>query len=63
MTKRNMESLMTLQVHDELVFDVVKTELEELKDLVITQMQNALPGLKVPIIAEVGLGENWLEAH
>ena len=63
MTKRNMESLMTLHVHDELVFDVVKTELEELKDLVITQMQNALPGLKVPIIAEVGLGENWLEAH
>ena len=63
MTKRKMQSLMTLQVHDELVFDVVKTELEELKDLVITQMQNALPGLKVPIIAEVGLGENWLEAH
>ncbi len=63
MTKRKMQSLMTLQVHDELVFDVVKTELEELKDVVITQMQNALPGLKVPIIAEVGLGENWLEAH
>ena len=63
MTKRKMQSLMTLQVHDELVFDVVKTELEELKDLVITQMQNALPGLKVPIIAEVGLGENGLEAH
>ena len=63
MTKRKMLSLMTLQVHDELVFDVVKTELEELRDLVITQMQNALPGLKVPIIAEVGLGENWLEAH
>ena len=63
MTKCKMQSLMTLQVHDELVFDVVKTELEELKDLVITQMQNALPGLKVPIIAEVGLGENWLEAH
>lgn len=63
MTKRKMLSLMTLQVHDELVFDVVKTELEELKDLVITQMQNALPGLKVPIIAEVGLGQNWLEAH
>ena len=54
---------MTLQVHDELVFDVLKTEQEELKALVLEQMQNALPGLKVPIIAEVGFGENWLEAH
>jgi DNA polymerase-1 len=54
---------MTLQVHDELVFDVLKTELDELKVLVIEQMQTALPGLKVPIIAELGFGENWLEAH
>jgi DNA polymerase-1 len=63
MEKREMKSLMTLQVHDELVFDVLKTELDELKALVIEQMQTALPGLKVPIIAEVGTGENWLEAH
>ena len=63
MTARKMESLMTLQVHDELVFDVVKSEVEELKELVIRLMQDALPGLKVPIIAEVGLGDNWLEAH
>ena len=63
MKKRNMQSLMTLQVHDELVFDVLKTELEELKTLVIKEMESAMPGLKVPIIAEVGTGENWLEAH
>jgi DNA polymerase-1 len=63
MEKRQLKSLMTLQVHDELVFDVLKTEQEELKALVLEQMQNALPGLKVPIIAEVGFGENWLEAH
>jgi len=63
MVKRDLKSLMTLQVHDELVFDVLKSELEELKDLVITQMEKALPGLKVPIIAEVGTGQNWLEAH
>lgn len=63
MVRRNLQSLMTLQVHDELVFDVVKTELEELEALVINQMEKALPGLKVPIIAEVGTGNNWLEAH
>lgn len=63
MEKRQLKSLMTLQVHDELVFDVLKSEQEELKALVLEQMQNALPGLKVPIIAEVGFGENWLEAH
>lgn len=63
MVLREMKSLMTLQVHDELVFDVVKSELEELQELVIAKMEHALPGLKVPIIAEVGLGENWLEAH
>jgi len=63
MRKRNMQSLMTLQVHDELVFDVVKTELEELKELVVKEMETAMPGLKVPIIAEVGTGQNWLEAH
>ena len=63
MERRQIKSLMTLQVHDELVFDVLKSEVEELKSLVIEQMQSALPGLKVPIIAEVGMGDNWLEAH
>jgi DNA polymerase-1 len=63
MQAREMKSLMTLQVHDELVFDVLKSELEELKTLVVHQMQVALPGLKVPIIAEIGTGNNWLEAH
>ena len=63
MQERGMQSMMTLQVHDELVFDALKSEEEELKALVIDKMQSALPGLKVPIIAEVGLGSNWLEAH
>ncbi|MFH1687309.1 MAG: DNA polymerase I [bacterium] len=56
-----MKSKMVLQVHDELVFDAHRTEVEKLKKLVVTDMQTALP-LRVPIIADVGVGENWLEA-
>jgi DNA polymerase-1 len=63
MKERGMQSMMTLQVHDELVFDALKSEQEELEALVVEKMQSALPGLKVPIIAEVGTGTNWLEAH
>ena len=55
-------SQMILQVHDELVFDVLKTELDAIKKLVIQEMQNAVI-LKVPLIVECGTGENWLEAH
>jgi len=53
---------MTLQVHDELVFDAHKDELEELKILVADGMKNALP-MKVPVLVEMGTGDNWLEAH
>lgn len=56
------KSKMILQVHDELLFDVHKSELEELKTLIQEEMQNAMP-LKVPVIAEAGSGKNWLEAH
>ncbi len=58
----NLKSLMTMQVHDELVFDVYKPELEQVKAIVKEEMQNAIP-LKVPVIAEMNTGENWLEAH
>ncbi len=57
-----VHSKMILQVHDELLFDVHKTEIELLKELVITEMEKAMP-LHVPIKAEVGIGENWLAAH
>ena len=63
MTKRNLQSKMILQVHDELVFDVLKAELEELRELVIKQMQTALPLGEVPVVVETGTGENWFEAH
>ncbi|MDR1339063.1 MAG: DNA polymerase I [Prevotellaceae bacterium] len=59
---RNLKTAMILQVHDELVFDVYKPELEEVKQTVINEMQNAVQ-LRVPLIAEYGTGTNWLEAH
>jgi DNA polymerase-1 len=64
MKKEKMQSKMLLQVHDELVFDALKTEVKELKPLIIECMQSALPlPHKVPVIAECGQGANWLEAH
>jgi DNA polymerase-1 len=53
-----------MQVHDELVFDAHKSEVEEIKPIIIECMQNALllPN-GVPADAEIGVGENWLEAH
>ncbi|MES2649890.1 MAG: DNA polymerase I [Bacteroidota bacterium] len=64
MKQHNFRSKMILQVHDELVFDVVKEELNELKPLVLECMRTAmiLPN-GVPIEAEAGEGDNWLEAH
>jgi DNA polymerase I len=64
MKKEKMQSKMLLQVHDELVFDALKTEVKELKPLILENMQSAmlLPH-NVPVIAECGEGENWLVAH
>ncbi|MCK0108460.1 DNA polymerase I [Flavobacteriaceae bacterium S0825] len=53
---------MLLQVHDELVFDVFKTELEAIKTLVKTEMENAYK-LEVPLDVDLDIGDNWLEAH
>ena len=53
---------MLLQVHDELVFDIYKHELEELKSLIKSEMENAYQ-LLVPLEVELGTGKNWLEAH
>lgn len=62
--KHKLKSKMILQVHDELVFDALKEEAEILKPLIVECMQNALPlPNDVPVIAEVGQGENWLVAH
>tara|TARA_Y100000739_G_C20379448_1_gene360545 strand:- start:23 stop:706 length:684 start_codon:yes stop_codon:yes gene_type:complete len=60
--KRKMQSKMLLQVHDELVFDMHKSESLELKDLVKEKMEKAV-SLEVPLIVDIGEGLNWLEAH
>jgi DNA polymerase I len=57
-TARNLRSRMTLQVHDELLFDVVPAESEELRTLVQQEMEHVAE-FSVPIVAEVGLGPNW----
>jgi len=62
MKKRQLKSKMILQVHDELLFDVTLDEIDELKLLVTDLMAKAMP-LKVPVLAEAGVGLNWLEAH
>jgi DNA polymerase I len=54
---------MILQVHDELIFDVPKDELDEVKPLIMELMKNALPDLDVPILVEAGIGKTWREAH
>ena len=53
---------MLLQVHDELIFEVAKVELEEVKDVVTRNMKNALK-LNVPIEVEIGVGDSWYDAH
>ncbi len=63
MARRGLKSKMIMQVHDELVFDVHKSEVDEMKTLVSDLMKTAMPSIKVPILVEVGVGQNWFEAH
>ena len=58
----NWQSKMLLQVHDELVFDVLKSEKEDFEKMVKTEMENAFD-IGLPLLVDVGFGENWLEAH
>lgn len=57
-----LKSKMILQVHDELNFNVYSDELDQVKQIVLEEMQGAMK-LQVPLIAEFGIGSNWLEAH
>jgi DNA polymerase-1 len=59
---QGFQTKMLLQVHDELVFDVYKPELEQIRELVTTAMESAY-SLSVPLSVEIGTGENWLQAH
>jgi DNA polymerase-1 len=58
-----LASRMILQVHDELVFEVPDGELEQVREIVVRGMRDALPLNRVPVVVEVGTGRDWLEAH
>lgn len=60
--KEGIKSKMLLQVHDELVFDALKSELEIIKPIIKEEMENAVE-TDVPLTVDMGIGENWLEAH
>lgn len=60
--KENLVSKMLLQVHDELVFDVPKIEIEIIKPIIKEEMENAFQ-LAVPLEVEIGVADNWLDAH
>ncbi len=60
--KEDLASRLLLQVHDELVFDVKRSELDHVKGIVKKLMENALE-LDVPLVVDIGVGKNWLEAH
>ncbi len=62
LVEENYKSKMLLQVHDELVFDVYNPEMEAIKTMIKTEMENAHK-LSVPLEVELGTGKNWLEAH
>jgi DNA polymerase-1 len=60
--EQNFKTMMILQVHDELIFDVPENEIEAIKNLVKNEMENAI-SLKVPLKVDMGIGKNWFEAH
>ncbi len=62
LSKKKTKTKMVLQVHDELLFDAHKDEVDELKPLIKEIMENAMP-MNVPILVETGVGDNWLDAH
>ena len=61
--ERALAARMILQVHDELVFEVPRAELQPVTDLVVGAMRDALDLGRVPVVVEVGTGADWLEAH
>ena len=62
MEETGMKSRMVLQIHDELVFDAIPEEIDELRKIVIDRMENVVK-LSVPLTVECNYGKNWLEAH
>lgn len=62
LSESDLQTKMLLQVHDELLFEVPENEVELVSDLIKTEMENAVK-TTVPLLVEVGVGDNWLEAH
>lgn len=62
LNRRGLKAKMILQIHDELLLEVPQSEIEEVKDLLIKQMEN-VTSLSVPLTVECNYGKNWLEAH
>ena len=62
MAKAKVKSKMLLQIHDELLFDAHVDEIDQLKEIVVQGMVNAIE-MGVPVEVNVGIGDNWLEAH
>ena len=62
MTKRQLKSKMLLQIHDELVFEVPQEEIEVMKELVTSIMNNAIT-MEVPLATDVNYGSSWFDAH
>jgi DNA polymerase-1 len=53
---------MLVQVHDELIFEIYKPELQKMKELIKKEMESVFT-LSVPLTVDIGIGENWHEAH
>ncbi len=62
MKAQGLKAQMTMQVHDELNFNVPEDEIELMRELVVSEMEHAMQ-LTIPLIAECGIGRNWLDAH
>lgn len=61
--KFSLRSMMILQIHDELLFEVPQNELDAVKGIVTERMQNALSLGEVPVVVDIGVGESWFDAH
>ena len=61
-SKNNFKSKMLVQVHDELIFEIHKSELKEMKEIIKNEMENAFD-IKIPLKVDMGTGLNWFEAH
>ncbi len=62
LSKISPKTRMTLQVHDELIFEVPEGEIEPVQKFVKEKMEGAYP-LKIPLVVDCGVGQNWAEAH